>query len=152
MALACGVRTFGDRDLELASSSRRVTCLVSTPLAGGDRLLQAAALVHRGRGDDAVLVRQRFHVLQFPAERVMNLLLLSELLIASTWNPAKVGLRPATSRRICAFRASGTLELPFVAHAAQKLDANSLRASRLPSGSSRNVSIDSSSSPPKVGR
>ncbi len=64
MALACGVSTLLTAILNSLIISG-VISLTSTPRADGQRLLQAAALVHGGGGDDAALVGKRLHALRF---------------------------------------------------------------------------------------
>ncbi len=55
-------QNLGDGEFELLHHLVGDVALLDA-LAGGNRLLQGAALVHRGRRDDAALVRQRLHVL-----------------------------------------------------------------------------------------
>ena len=57
MALACLVSTSVTSDLN-SSISRSLT---SAALFLGQRLLQRAALIHGRRGNDAAIVRDRFH-------------------------------------------------------------------------------------------
>ena len=76
MALACGVRTARHGDLELAHHLIGDLFLVDS-LGRGDRLLQAAALVHGGGGNDAGLIGQSAQMLDFSLGKGMGVLIIS---------------------------------------------------------------------------
>ena len=70
--------------------------------------MQAAALIHRGGGDDAFFVRQRLEVLEFAGRDCHDLFY---ALCVHFFRRRKKACARDTSRRICALRASGDSNL-----------------------------------------
>ena len=107
-----------------------VISFLSTPLRGGQRFLQAAALIHGGGGDDAGFVGQRLHVLQLTCgqSHLSLLLRIPELdCRVHLSQPPEIGLGArdiAQNLRLQRFR---TLELPLVAQPPEKLHADRAR-------------------------